>query len=126
MKLLGRIIFIFFIFIVTLSVNTISDNKEICSGMPVDTISAVPFNDYDLLNSKDNNIFLQNIQRNDGLFVNNRKTDNSTGFGLNKIINIQTKSFINISFYEIKQLFSEYKSKINIISLLSEVIPNAP
>lgn len=91
----------------------------------VDTISAVQNNDYDVLYSKNGTSAIQNVERQDSISLNNKKSDNSYDGGL-KYLQTPVFQFENLLSYIYTQSFLRNKAKVNFHTALSEVHPNAP
>lgn len=126
MKYLSRIFLIIIMFFISLSANAFfADNTNIDKKVS-DTISAVQVHHQDFLNTKDNDSAIQNIQRNDGVIINGRKSDNSCDGGLNKVFWAESEQLQSILAYIYTQSYLRSKSDINFSVVFSEIHPNAP
>ena len=126
MKYLCRFMFIFFMFIITLCANAFCDSVSAVELKSVDTISAVQQHSQDILTSRANDSIEQCIQRNDGLFINNRRPDNSYDSGLNNFLLAASSQFSELLAYIYNQSFLHNKSNVLFSVSLSEIQPNAP
>ena len=126
MKYLCRFIFLFFMFIITLCVSSFCDGVSAIEIKSVDTISAVQQHSQDLLISRTSDSIEQCIQRSDGLFINNRRSDNSYDSGLNNFLLAASSQFSELLAYIYNQSFLHNKSNVLFSVSLSEIQPNAP
>lgn len=125
MKLISRIILLFCIFFITLSANVFCSSCDSYLPKNIDTISAVKYYNYDLINSKDNESVLSNINRNDSTISNNKDSNDYYSGLFNKNPN-KDKQFKELLSYLYTISYLDNKTKISFLSLLSEIHPNAP
>ena len=92
----------------------------------IDTISAVQNYNHDVLAAKSNDTITQTFQRNDGLFINNRKSDNSLDSSLHNFLLAASSQFSELLAYIYNQSFLHNKSNVLFSVSLSEIQPNAP
>ena len=113
-------------FIITLCSNAFCDGVSAIELKRVDTISSVQQYSQDVLMSRTSDTIQQCIQRNDGLFINNRKSDNSYDGGLNNFLLAASSQFSELLAYIYNQSFLHNKSNVQFSVSLSEIQPNAP
>lgn len=125
MKHLCRFIIIICMFFISLAANAF--DSHLCSSISkhTDTISAVQYNDYDILYSKSGASILQNVVRHDSININNKESDNSYDGGL-KYLQTLVSQFENLLSYIYTQSFLRNKAKVSFHIALSEIQPNAP
>ena len=126
MKYLCRFLFIFLVFIITLCSNALCDRVSAVELKSTDTISTVQHQSQDILTSRANDSIEQCIQRNDGLFINNRRSDNSYDSGLNNFLLAASSQFSELLAFIYNQSFLHNKSNVLFSVSLSEIQPNAP
>lgn len=113
-------------FFITLSANALCLDVQNFDKKTCDTISVVQTYHCDILNTKNDISFLQNIQKNDRLYINGRKSDNFYDGGLNNLFIVNSSHIKNIIDYIYVQSFLRNKSDIEFSIVLSEIYPNAP
>ena len=113
-------------FIITICSNTFCNEVSAFQIKQIDSISAVQKYNYDVLAAKSNDTITQTFQRNDGLFINNRKSDNSFDNGLNNFLLAASSQFSELLSYIYNQSFLHNKSNVLFSVSLSEIQPNAP
>lgn len=126
MKYLCRFMFVFLMFIITLCSNAFCDSVSAIELKSIDTISAVQNYNHDVLAAKSNDTITQTFQRNDGLFINNRKSDNSLDSSLHNFLLAASSQFSELLAYIYNQSFLHNKSNVLFSVSLSEIQPNAP
>lgn len=118
--------FIFFMFIITFCSISFCDSVSAVELKSIDTISAIQHHNQDVLTAKSNDTITQTFQRNDGLFINNRRSDNSYDSGLNNFLLAASSQFSELLAYIYNQSFLHNKSNVQFSVSLSEIQPNAP
>ena len=113
-------------FIITFCSNVFCDSVSAVEIKNIDSISAVQNYNHDVLAAKGNDTITQTFQRNDGLFINNRKSDNSYDSGLNNFLLASSSQFSELLAYIYNQSFLHNKSNVQFSVSLSEIQPNAP
>ena len=113
-------------FIITICSNAFCDEVSARQIKQIDSISAVQNYNHDILTAKSNDTITQYFQRNDGLFINNRKSDNSYDSGLNNFLLSTSSQFSELLAYIYNQSFLHNKSNVLFSVSLSEIQPNAP
>lgn len=91
-----------------------------------DTISAIQYNNKDIIYSKDNEILENTISRNDSVFLNNRKSSNIYDGGINNLGFIISNQFQSLLYYIYTLSYLEHKSNSVFSFLSNEIQPNAP
>ncbi len=113
-------------FFISLSANAFCDLSGDVISKHKDTISAVNFNDTDILYSRNTGSITQNIERHDSLLTNNKNSDNSNGGGITKYLHASITQFEYLLSYIYTQSYLRNKTKVSFRSELSEIQPNAP
>jgi len=113
-------------FFITLSANALCLDVSDFDKKTCDTISAVQVYHCDILNTKNDVYLFQNIQKNDSLCINGRKSDNFYDGGLNNLFIVNSNHIKNIIDYIYVQSYLRNKSDIEFSIVLSEIYPNAP
>lgn len=91
-----------------------------------DTISAIQYNNKDIIYSKDNEILDNNISRNNAIYFNNRKSQNLYDGGINNFEFITSNQFQSLLYYIYTLSYLKHKTD-SVHSFLSfEIQPNAP
>ena len=106
--------------------NVFCDRVSAVELKNIDTISAIQHHSEDILTSKTSDTITQCFQRNDGLFINNRKSDNSYDGGLNNFLLAASSQYSELLAYIYNQSFLHNKSNVLFSVSLSEIQPNAP
>lgn len=127
MKFICRLIILFCIFIIAISGNAFcSDYTNSYNIKQNDTISSVNNYNHDLLNSKDNEPVIQNLNRNSNLNIANKEQDSSNDSGLSKFIPKVPEQYTNLLSYIYTKTYLENKEKTLFAFISSEIQPNAP
>lgn len=113
-------------FFISLSANAFCDLSHDVISKQTDTISAVNYNDPDILYSRNNSSIIQNIERNDTISLNKKESDNSADNGVTKYLHASTTQFEDLLSYIYTQSFLRNKTKVSLVTTLSEIHPNAP
>ncbi len=126
MKYICRFILFICMFFISLSANAFCDISNNVISKHADSISAVNYNDTDILYSRNNGSITQNIERNDSLLINNKTSDNSSDNGFTKYLHASITQFEYLLSYIYTQSYLRNKTKVSFHSELSEIQPNAP
>lgn len=126
MKYISRLILIIFLFLITISANAFWKDSSSLEIKTVDSISSINVLHQDYICAKNGESYILSDQRNDGLFVTGRKTDNSFDNSINSFLFGNTEQFENLLSYLYNQSFLHNKSKVHFSVSLSEIQPNAP
>lgn len=113
-------------FFITLSVSAFCVDSSFVEKKTVDTISSINVLHQDCIAAKSSESVISAMQRNDGLFIGNRKTDNMFDNGLNNAVFGNSNQLEDLLAYIYNQSFLHNKSKVHFSVILSEIQPNAP
>ena len=126
MRHLCRFIIIIFMFFISLAANAFESQSVISFSKHTDTISAIQYNDYDILYSKNSVSVIKNVERQDSISIKNKESDNFSDGGLNNFLLSHSSQFSELLAYIYNQSFLHNKSKVHFSVILSEIQPNAP
>lgn len=126
MKFLLNLIFIFFVFLITLSSNIFADTQVINEK----SAHINQINQYfqsDVLSSSGSEYIIQTIKNGSEFLINHKKSNGLFGSGFNnEFILLYTGQLKKLLSYIYNQSYLQYKTKVIFIILLSEIFPNAP
>lgn len=125
MKYISRLILFICLFFISLSANAFCDISQDVISKKADTISAIIYDNYDILYSRNNSSITQNVERNDSL-LNNKQSDNSYDGGITKYLHASNTQFEDLLSYIYTQSYLRNKTKVSLFATLSEIKPNAP
>ena len=126
MKYISLLILIIFLFLITISANAFWKDSSSTEIKTVDSIYSINVVHQDCICTQSAETYILTNQRNDGIFVNGRKTDTSFDNSTNGIFSENTEQFENLLSYLYNQSFLHNKSKVHFSVSLSEIQPNAP
>ncbi len=126
MKYISRLILIIFLFLITISANAFLSDFSSLEIKTVDTISSISVLHQDYIGVKIGESYSLTTQKNDGLFVNGRKSDCSFDNSFSNCLLGNTEQYRSLLSYLYNQSFLHNKSKVHFSVSLSEIQPNAP